>query len=156
MRDISEIIKDGSDALERLLREAFDAGVAHGRHSAVAEVRAKFDTILGGPAIPQPTFTLEAEPGHFAISGAPAEVAVTRAAPGTVKPTILRTVIDANFSGITTEELIERTGFKATSVRGTVSTLQMDGAIKKIAGRWYSAESLLANDGTETNKGSVE
>jgi hypothetical protein len=150
MRDISDIILDGGTALERLLREAFDAGVEHGRNDAVALLKQQ---IVGFLANPQPTFL-----GSAAVPDTldtETEEKQPRAAPGTVKPTIIRMITDGGLFGTTTEELIERTGFKPNSVRGTVSTLQSEGIITKHGDRWHTTEKILSESAAETNKGAT-
>ncbi len=154
MRDIENIIEDGVAALERLLREAFDAGIAHGHQWAKDELRARVDSVFNETP-PQPeTHVLTAKGGLFSVSGVRAEATITRAAPGTVKPTIIRLIQEANPHGISTDDLIENTGFKPNSVRGTVSTLQAEGIISKIENKWHITGNLLLQ-GAETNKGAV-
>lgn len=162
MRDISEIIKDGGAALERLLREAFDAGVEHGREGLRAQLARLLNTTP-----PQPSFLGSAtneydrEPPGNPINVTPETVAraaqhvMKRALPGTVKPTILKMIDDDHLFGISTEQLIERTGFKPNSVRGTVSTLQAEGLIEKFGTQWHSVKKAPDADGAEMNKGAT-
>lgn len=143
MRELNEILKSGGVTLERLLREAFEAGVAAGREDIRRQLQGFFDA----PS---------SRRGHPAIVVAPSDV---RAAPGTVKPTILRHIEESSFQGITTEELIAETGFKPNSVRGTVSTLQSERAIAKVGDKWFvpTAVHVTVDEAPEPkNKGGVE
>lgn len=135
MRPISEIIKDGGSKVEALLREAFDAGVVAGREDVRRQLEGFFSATspLGEPEI--------------VPAGRTIAPIVARAAPGTVKPTILQRIKDAKAIGLTTEELIEQTGFKANSVRGTVSTLQAEGMIQRMGNRWIQTESFIDSEG---------
>lgn len=143
MRSISDIIKDGGSKLEALLREAFEAGVVAGRD----DVRRQLEGFFTAPV------SLGVSRTSTAISvGA---TTAHRAAPGTVKPTILHSVAESNLDGVTTEGLIVMTGFKPNSVRGTVSTLQSEGSIRRIGDRWFATPvaELIEH---QTNKGGVE
>lgn len=140
MRDISKIIEEGGSALERLLREAFESGVAHGRE----EVRRQLEGFLGAPA---------PLPARKEIVTAANDVhSPPRATPGTVKPSILQLVQDNDgCGGITTEAVIDKTGFKPNSVRGTLSTLALEKTIIKIGDKWRLVANA-AQEGAVTDK----
>jgi hypothetical protein len=63
--------------------------------------------------------------------------AVGKLPPGTVKPTILKLVMDAP-GGISTEEIISKTGFKENSVRGTLSGLLKLGQVFRSGKNWVT------------------
>ncbi|MDR3449417.1 MAG: hypothetical protein P4M15_06685 [Alphaproteobacteria bacterium] len=153
MRNIQEILSGGSAVLEAMLREAFEAGKAEAAAEMRAKMAAMIDSVAGAVAA-----------NVSAIPPYPPTVTMTsaipypepRAAPGTVKPTILRLIEESVFFGMSTDELIAKTGFKPNSVRGTVSALQSDNAIYKEGDRWFSAQQILAANSPEKDKGAVE
>ena len=57
--------------------------------------------------------------------------------PGTVKPTILKLVMDTP-GGLPTEEIIAKTGFKENSVRGTLSGLLKLGQVFRSGKNWVA------------------
>jgi len=59
-----------------------------------------------------------------------------RAGPNTVKPAILE-LIKRNKNGLTSAEIIATTGFKASSVRGTLSALHTAGDITRIEDHFF-------------------
>lgn len=59
---------------------------------------------------------------------------------GTVKPRLLQIITESKASGLTFEEIIERTWFKSDSVRGALSGLQNEKAITKDGDKWFLAE----------------
>jgi hypothetical protein len=68
--------------------------------------------------------------------------------PGTVKPTILKLVMDTP-GGIPTEEIIAKTGFKENSVRGTLSGLLKLGQVFRSGKYWVAnaeAPSVLTEE----------
>jgi hypothetical protein len=148
MRRLSDILSDGSASIEVLLKEAFEAGKAE----AAAEMRAKMTAVLDSVAG-------SADASRNTPSGVSPRLAVAivaddimsrvaaperRAVPGTVKPEIIRLIRESGSEGVSTEDLISRTGFKPNSVRGTVSTLQLEHTIQKMGNRWVSADLIEA------------
>jgi hypothetical protein len=68
--------------------------------------------------------------------------------PGTVKPTILKLVMDTP-GGLPTEEIIAKTGFKENSVRGTLSGLLKLGQVFRSGKNWVAnveASSVLTEE----------
>ncbi len=61
-----------------------------------------------------------------------------RATPGTVKPTIIK-LLSQHPDGLTTKQITNMTGIKPNSVRGTLWTLQQEGAASKSEGGLYRA-----------------
>jgi hypothetical protein len=57
--------------------------------------------------------------------------------PGTVKPTILKLIMDTP-GGLPTEEIIAKTGFKENSVRGTLSGLLKLGQVFRSGKNWVT------------------
>jgi hypothetical protein len=146
MRSVEDIIAEGGQSLERLIREAYEAGVEKGRAVTTEELGAKLSTIFGpafkvtmGRGLHHTMVTVGvAEPDNSA-----AAEPTGRAAPGTVKPAVLSLINQSGASGLTTDEIVDMTGFKTNSVRGTLWTLQDQKAIGRIGDRWMSAEVIL-------------
>jgi hypothetical protein len=146
MRSIDDIIAEVAAVIGPLLRETFEAGREAGARETTAAMKAKLleavdslnvadaalNTVLGV------TPTLADEPPAPQVLE---EAAAIRATPGTVKPTIERLIASAP-NGITTEEILAKTGFKANSVRGTLWTLNNDQAIEKRGDRWFRRPTL--------------
>jgi hypothetical protein len=130
MRTLKEIEDSGYVAIQNAITEAYNAGLADGRRES-EELRNKIVAILS-PS------TVAATATESAVFRDKVEGVVIRAAPGTVKPEILR-LIRSSDGGLTTEEIIAYTGFKASSVRGTISTLQAEHEIEKQGDRWVAS-----------------
>jgi len=145
MRTIDEITAEWESSIGALLREAFDAGYAKGRD----DVRKQLDVFLyqaavaNGVGLKTPTLLESASSSPLLNTEAEG-----RAAPGTVKPGILRLLRNIE-RGMTTEEIITATEFKPNSVRGTLSTLQTENHIERIGDRWI-AVGTFKNDSGET------
>jgi hypothetical protein len=60
----------------------------------------------------------------------------TKAPPGTVRPAILKMIEGS--SGVSTEQILDATGFKENSVRGTLSTLAKEGRIERHLKTWIA------------------
>jgi hypothetical protein len=137
MRRLGDILSDGSASLEALLKEAFDAGKAE----AAAEMRAKMAVVIdnvSGGSTDTPPHEASSKAAKL-LASVPTQVSEGRATPGTVKPHIISLISQAGSNGISTDELISVTGFKPNSVRGTVSTLQIENTIRRVGNRWVSA-----------------
>jgi hypothetical protein len=83
-------------------------------------------------------FAILAEPTEITLTGSDAELHVGRAPSGTVKPTI-KTLIENAQTGILTSEIIEKTGFKENSVRGTLSALKAENFAYRKGDLWFKA-----------------
>ncbi|MGC1863157.1 MAG: hypothetical protein WA733_19080 [Methylocystis sp.] len=75
---------------------------------------------------------------------------ITRATPGTVKPTIERLIEEA-WGGISTNDLIVKTGFKENSVRATLTTLGRDGFAEKRGDKWFKRGEAPSNKSEEAS-----
>jgi hypothetical protein len=153
MRDLKDILSSGSASIVALLQEAYDAGLASGKASAESDLKARVATLFElSPVEPTTATATATDHGARAATPKPADLVKDfgtalaqgsqRAAPGTVKPQILKLITDHPL-GFSTEELIAVTGFKPNSVRGTLSTLQSEGAIGKVEGVWATAQWIL-------------
>lgn len=148
MDDIHELLSSATAsvraAIEAAYAKGFDAGKKQGERDASAGLKAKLASILGADEIteaPQGPACTEINVPLSLSSESPQGDETERAAPGTVKPVILSTI--ANSRGMTTKEIVETTGFKHNSVRGTLWTLQRDGAIQKDdRGRWVAVTDI--------------
>ena len=72
-----------------------------------------------------------------------------RVAPGTVKPTIMRLIEESSGLGISTNEIINKTGFKENSVRATLTTLGNDGFAERRGDRWIKRDEAPSNKSEE-------
>ncbi len=123
LRNLDSIITASTE----LIREAFEAGRNAGRAEA-DDLRAKMAALISvdvATPLPLRATTMVVSSGD-------------RATQGSVKPTIAKLIAESA-AGMTPGEIIEVTGFKPNSVRGTLWTLMHDGAIVKREGRWHSA-----------------
>lgn len=132
MRAIDEIISD----MTRLVREAHELGMIEAETIVKAKVEAIFDRFPGSGY--EAVVKQAIGPGHPRAERGD----LVRAAPGTVKPVIVQMIVGSH-DGYTMEELVDKTGFKPNSVRGTLSTLREEGKITKIGDKWHSAERLV-------------
>ena len=141
MRSYKDIQNVGRIAMDDAIFQAYNAGLSEGRREA-EELRAKMAAILGTPMM-SPGEIATVSVGDMAIASDQLEASVVpRVTPGTVKPGILK-IIHETPSGITTKDIIARTGFKPNSVRGTLSTLATENAIAKQGDLWFSAERII-------------
>lgn len=128
--NIDDILSTATEDLRARLNAAFEAGRALGRREASGQVR---DKIVG---------FLDSIEAHDIstdipdITSPPPAAEEARAVPGTVKPAIKSLIEDAK-DGIRTSEIIEKTGFKENSVRGTLSTLKVDGFAERRGELWF-------------------
>jgi hypothetical protein len=102
---IDTILSRATSDIRKLLEEAFEAG----RNEMRGELSA---LLMGGDTAH--TTTVAPSQGEG------------RAPAGTVKPTIKALIMNTP-SGIRASQIIEKTGFKENSVRGTLSTLKDEG-----------------------------
>lgn len=109
MRTIEDIVSD----IIGLVNEAHEIGVREG----AAFTRSSLASFLATPIPPDADAN-----GRLRV--------------GTVKPEIIRLVNEAP-SGLTLDEVIAMTGFKANSVRGTLYHIERMGLIAKRAGRYF-------------------
>lgn len=139
MRKLEDIVSD----VTRLAQEAYELGSAEG----AAKLRAELAAILipqeassrGGVVLGVLATTEVADTGH---------VVVEKARMGTVKPGIIR-LINETPTGLTQDEIIEKTGFKSNSVRGTLHTIFTEGLVERRSGRYYPkspAPNIQPND----------
>ncbi len=138
MRDIDQIAADGSGTLSQWLKEAFEAGRTQGKREAASDIRAKLDGMLDASAA-----ETSAHPSHIKVesvlpSSAASDGSEVRVAPGTVKPTIERLIMESEH-GLTTNDVVRLTQFKPNSVRGTLWALGAEGFAVKREGRWFPA-----------------
>ncbi len=129
--NIEDIMSRATDGIRELLKEAYEAGRAKGRD----DIRRNLLSVL----------TNAEQPSDIAPRGGTPELdiavqkALSRATSGTVKPTI-KTLIENAEKGILTSEIIEKTGFKENSVRGTLSTLKAEGFADRRGDLWFRAK----------------
>jgi hypothetical protein len=121
--NIEDILSRATNGLRELLKEAYEAG----RY----DMRRELAAFLTGVDTPQSTMR-SAIPVPTAIP-VPDE---GRAPAGTVKPAI-KALIENAAKGITASEIIEKTGFKENSVRGTLSALKTEGFAARQGDLWF-------------------
>jgi hypothetical protein len=157
MRNIDDIISEATGAIGALLDEAFEAGKAAGKVEAAAELRRKMAAVIDsvGQAIPgdigaatpvsRPIVNDVTASPSLEYSTANAQPASEgRATPGTVKPTIIRIIAESP-DGLSQDDIIQMTGFKPNSVRGTLHTLHTEKAIARHMGRWFTSSASGEN-----------
>lgn len=131
MDRIDQLISEIGPALRPLLDSVYQAGYADGRNAATAELRSKMSAILGDA--PSPSIEPYGNPAPNEQTEAEGE----RAAPGTVKPAILK-LIQEHPEGLTRMDIVRMTGFKINSIRGTLWALHAgDRSILTHKGKWY-------------------
>lgn len=121
---IDNIISRATQDIYKLLEEAFEAGRNDMRRELLAVL-----------SHPEPSSDI-APRGKLPDLDIAAQNVLARAASGTVKPTI-KALIENAKNGILTSEIIEKTGFKENSVRGTLSTLKADGFADRRGDLWF-------------------
>lgn len=131
---IETILSRATQDLRELLEEAFEAGRAKERE----DIRRQLAAYLGpGEAPSEVTPSGDTrELDNFTASQRVAPSILARAQPGTVKPAI-EALIEKATNGISTSEIIEKTGFKENSIRGTLSALKADGFTERRGVLWF-------------------
>lgn len=141
-KSLSDIIAASGSAFRDLVTEAYEsgheAGQAAGHKSgyeagyrdAMSRVLAKIQEVASADS----AGASETVAPDASDSGE----AEGRATPGTVKPAIEKLVLES--SGLTMQEIVERTGFKYNSVRGTLYTLKSEGIVDKWGEQWFPAK----------------
>jgi hypothetical protein len=114
--------------LRKLLEEAFEAGRADGKR----EITDLLSNVLRPQEIvpigtPMPLL-------HAGIANGDG-----RARSGTVKPAI-KELIEKSPNGIRASDIIERTGFKDNSVRGTLAALRAEGFAERHGEVWIMSQ----------------
>lgn len=126
---IDTILARATGDIRKLLEEAFEAG----RVAARDEIQRGISAYLSLGTKPMPSLL-----GSCAESPTitATEQTAERAPMGTVKPAIKELIENAD-RGITASEIIEKTGFKENSVRGTLSALKTDGFAERRGELWF-------------------
>jgi hypothetical protein len=121
---IENILSRATQDIRKLLIEAYEAGRARERE----DIKRELTTFLSRGDTAQITGTV-----------GPASDTEGRAPIGTVKPGIKALIENASY-GITASEIIEKTGFKENSVRGTLSALRADGIAERRGDLWFLSQ----------------
>jgi hypothetical protein len=116
---IENILSRATQDLRELLEEAFESGRA--------DMKRELATFLSG------------DTARMTMTVGPAADTEGRAPSGTVKPGIKALIANAS-DGITASEIIEMTGFKENSVRGTLSALKADGFAERRGDLWFMSQ----------------
>jgi hypothetical protein len=122
---IENILSRATQDIHKLLEEAFEAGRMDGKR----EIAALLSNVLpsqGAVSISPPNLPLL----HASIANNEG-----RAPSGTVKPAI-KELIEKAPNGIRASDIIERTGFKDNSVRGTLAALRAEGFAERHGELW--------------------
>jgi hypothetical protein len=149
MADFEQVEKGATDAVKLALRNAYEAGVAAGYAKASEEIRARLSNVFSEVVFPSGSVITNAtvNPDQRGEE--------MREAPGTVKPTLLKLVTDSP-QGISTKELIARTGFRANTTRGTLWSLRtQEKQIHKVGNKWFPGPESESAESTE-QKGTPE
>ncbi|SFK39341.1 hypothetical protein [Methylocapsa palsarum] len=138
---IDQIIPRETEHLRSLLEAAFEAGRAAEREAMKRQLLAVLSpSELNIENVPMAQTGLDtvSQRGPLADEHIAATHAETRAQPGTVKP-VIKGLIETAKNGILTSTIIERTGFKENSVRGTLSALKSEGFAERRGDLWFVA-----------------
>jgi hypothetical protein len=127
MRTIEDIVSD----ILGLVHEAHEIGKDEG----AAVMRANLAAFLQVGAHDRPT-TDNNGSATGTTAGASTDSQKDKAQKGTVKPGIVKLINDTP-AGLTQDEIIERTGFKSNSVRGTLYTILTEGLVQRRSGRYF-------------------
>ncbi len=150
MREIRNIIDDTQSAvlqaIEMAYKKGFDDGKQQGEREAAAGLKARLSAILSdgtpAPVVSHREYEVVNEKVTVGTDNNLDGDETSRAAPGTVKPTILSIIANSQ-NGMLTREVVSATGFKPNSVRGTLWTLRSEGSIEKAdSGRWVATPSV--------------
>lgn len=154
-RDLSTHIQNAFEAGRRIgweearrdIREKVSRAIEWGAEIGAANMAA----VTGG--LQSDAFEVDEEATPTTVE----DVAVSRAAPGSVKPAIERAVLD-NPKGLTTEEVRRLTNAKANTVRGTLWTLSTtEKTIERRDGKWFPATRIRVRSHVpQTNKAADE
>ena len=126
---IENILSRATQDVRKLIEEAYEAG----RGSARDEIRAGLYAYLSSGG--EPTFLGSIDTPVIAAT----EQTTERAPSGTVKPGI-KALIENARNGITASQIIEKTGFKENSVRGTLSALKAEGVAERRGELWFLSQ----------------
>jgi len=135
---LERIIEAAREDFRKRLEQAFVAGGEKVRRELIAVLSTSASTVVGAARA-----TARDDANNSAVA--------KRATPGTVKPTIMRLVEEETVlsEGITTNEIIRRTGIKSNSVRATLTHLRIDNVVEQIGDRWLSKTAAPANESEE-------
>ncbi|MBS3648552.1 hypothetical protein KEU06_07910 [Pseudaminobacter sp. 19-2017] len=138
MDKLDQLNSDMAAMMRLALDDAYEAGFAAGKESARAELLTKLNAVLSSDEPVSASFTPSSTDVRNAeVATDNGSVEVDRAAPGTVKPAVLKLIQD-NPRGLTRRQIIEMTGFKHNSVRGTLWQLNtQEDAVVNYDGKWY-------------------
>jgi len=117
---IENFLSRATQGLHKLLEEVFEAGRS--------DMKRELTTFLSGGDTAQMTGTVS-----------PATNSEGRAPSGTVKPAI-KELIEKAPNGILASDIIEKTGFKENSVRGTLSALKAEGFAERHGELWVLSQ----------------
>jgi len=152
MRTLDDIVAD----MARLVHEAHELGRADGA-APFGRLRAKLKANLAAILDSESELTNERlNPQNERILSLSdsrdhgSDVGVERAPMGTVKPAIVR-LINETPAGLTQDEIIERTGFKSNSVRGTLYSIVNEGLVQRKSGRFFPSGQNIEGPGIETS-----
>ena len=120
---IEYLLSRATQGVRKLLEEAYAAGRAKERE----EMKRELTTFLSRGSEAQPTV---ARPEVDSNGRAPS---------GTVKPAI-KELIEKAPNGILAADIIEKTGFKENSVRGTLSALKAEGFAQRRGELWFLSQ----------------
>jgi hypothetical protein len=125
---IENFLSRATQDLRKLLEEAFEAGRVDGKREIAAllsNVLPPQQIVSAGPPLPLLQAAMANSEG--------------RAPSGTVKPAI-KELIEKAPNGIRASDIIERTGFKDNSVRGTLAALRAEGFAERHGELWVLSQ----------------
>jgi hypothetical protein len=120
---IEYLLSRATQGVRKLLEEAYEAGRAQEREVMKRELT---------------TFLSRGNEAQLTVTRGQAADSEDRAPSGTVKPAIKELIEKA--PGIRASDIIEKTGFKDNSVRGTLATLRAEGFAERHGELWVLSQ----------------
>jgi len=146
MTDINELLASAETALkaavEAAYKSGFDDGKKAGEREASAGLKSRLAALFADEDSAAEGSSTKIQDSLTGSGDGETTDAADRAAPGTVKPVVLDVVARAN-NGVSTKDIERATKFKYNSIRGTLWTLQKEGAIERnLDGKWVAVQSV--------------
>jgi hypothetical protein len=157
--ELETIIQSAEASIRRLLIAAFEAGEKTGRETAAKELASEMAGFVANISkslgrAPDAALASDGDRSRRQTSHPP--VMADRAAPGSVKPVILKIIKHSEGTGKTLREIERETGFKYNSVRGTLWQLQQNGEIEKVGDEYRARpQKIGAADGEPRGESST-
>lgn len=130
------LVSDITHQFSKLLEEAYDAGFEEGRTASKQEAKTDIEKHMLAFLATLNTENIPVIESRPSPKDGGDDEGSDRLPPGTVKPTVLKTIQQFP-EGISIRDIEQLTGFKHSSVRGTVWLLQKEGEVQKGEGNLW-------------------